>query len=101
MLRDLYVLERLTLKGVAAHCGLTIDRVKRHLERFEIPLRDRKGRAKRSTTIIVTPQLLREVSMNGIPATAKRMDVQPNALRLQLRKLSPEEMRKMLESAEK
>ena len=86
MLHELYVVQHLSMVEVAARCHLHCRRVRKHLMRFGIAIRP-KGR--RETTIEITPELIIEVTHDGIPAAASRLGVDSatlyNALQRALR----------------
>lgn len=78
MLVELYAVQRLSLAELAARCGISTERLKRHLARYGLTLRGRGGA--NNVKVVITPELRREVLLDGVPAVAKRLGVSPLVL---------------------
>ena len=85
LLYELYVVQRIGLYELAARCHMHYRRVRKHLIRFGIQVRGRGGA--NNVKIVLTPQLLREVMKDGIPAVADRLGVHSSVLRARLKAL--------------
>lgn len=82
LLHDYYVVQRVGLTTLAERLHIAVPRLKRHLKRFGIEVHGRGGA--NNTKIVVTPELVREVTRDGIPAVARRLGISITALLRQL-----------------
>lgn len=89
MLHELYDVERLSLPALAKRCHVSYARAKKHLKRFNIAIHSRGGRHESRVKVVLTPELLQEITENGVGSTAKRLGIDPNLLHVRLRALKP------------
>lgn len=85
MLHELYTVQGLGLYQLAERCHIHYKRVRRHLNRFGIPIRGRGG--PNSVKVVFTPELLTEIIKNGVEPTAQRLGITPVVLRSRLNAL--------------
>lgn len=85
MLYEFYTVQGLSLVEISSRCHVHWKRTKKHLFRFKIPLRGRGGA--NNVKVLMTPELLHEIKVNGVPATADRLGVTEHAIRSQLKRL--------------
>lgn len=85
MLYEFYTVRGLSLIDIGERCHVHWKRTKKHLIRFKIPLRSRGGA--NNVKVVMTPELLHEIKVNGVPATADRLGVTEHAIRRQLKLL--------------
>lgn len=83
MLYDLYVVQRLSLSTIASQLDVTMGRIRRHLVRYQIPVRGKGG--PNNVKVVVTDDLVLEAAKYGIGATAQRLGVSVTTLTRQLR----------------
>lgn len=85
LLYDFYVARHYSLHECGARLGINWMRVRRHLERFEIPVRKRGG--PNNVKVVLTEQLVGEIMRDGLAAVALRLGVSYSVLYSRVRAL--------------
>ena len=85
MLYELYVVRGMGLYELSRRCHVYYRRTRKHLKRFNIPIRSRGG--PNNLKVALTLELLEEIVKNGVAATAERLGVAHVALHQRLRAL--------------
>lgn len=92
MLYELYVVQRTPLKELQAKLFTPMYTLRRRLEEICVPMRSRGGRNNVKSEI--TPELIDEVSRDGVTAVAMRLGIDGPALGARLKKWFEKEQTK-------
>lgn len=85
MLRDLYEVQRWSIPKLMQHLGLAEVTVKSLLRHFGIKTRTRGGA--NNVKVVLTEELIAEISRDGVTAVALRLGVDYTTLQTKLKKL--------------
>ncbi len=78
MLYELYVVASTSIVRLNALTGIGPNRLKRHLKMYGLDIKGKGGA--NNVKIVMTPILLREIALYGVPTVARRLGVEPSVL---------------------
>lgn len=84
LLQQRYQVECVSLQDLAENLHISQPRLKKHLEKYGIPLRKRGGA--NNVKIVLTAELIQEIARDGIPAVSMRLGVESSVLYARIRR---------------